>query len=132
MTALVTGGTGFLGLHLVELLAASGRDVRALVRPGTDDTHLRALGVHVAPGHILDAAAVRAAAAGCETVFHLAGIVAHERRDLPRLRAVNVEGTRILLDAVEPGARVVRVGLPSRPACVESASELVGERLQPG
>jgi nucleoside-diphosphate-sugar epimerase len=42
-------------------------------------------------------------------VFHLAGIVAHERRDLPRLTAVNVEGTRILLDAVEPGARLVHV-----------------------
>jgi len=109
VSVLVTGATGFLGRHLVPLLVAAGREVRALVRPGSDDAGLRPLGVQICRGDILEPAAVRAAAEGCELLFHLAGIVAHERRDLARLTAVNVDGARTLLGAAEPGARVVHV-----------------------
>jgi dihydroflavonol-4-reductase len=107
VTTLVTGATGFLGRHLVRLLLERGETVRALVR--SDDDELRRLGVDLVRGDVRDADAVRTAAAGCGRVHHLAGVVSHRRRDLALLRRVNVDATRALLAAVEPGARVVHV-----------------------
>jgi dihydroflavonol-4-reductase len=72
-------------------------------------SELREQGVELVEGDLLEDAAVRTAAAGCELVFHLAGVVSHERRRLAELQAVNVEGTQQLLSAVEPSARVVHV-----------------------
>ncbi len=109
MTTLVTGATGFLGRHLLPLLAARGDDLRALVRVGTDSGELQELGVQVVAGDVLDADAVRRAAAGCDHVFHLAGVVKHARSDLARVQSVNVEGTRTLVGGVDPGARLVHV-----------------------
>ncbi len=150
MPTLVTGATGFLGRQLVPRLVERGDDVRALVRAGTDDSFLREQGVEVVRGAILDADAVARAADGCELVFHGAGIVAHERRDAQRLRAVNVEGVRTLLGTLEPEARLVHVAslstigpapAPDRPAHEEQpfpeevlslpyvASKKAGERL---
>ncbi|MDQ3889327.1 MAG: NAD-dependent epimerase/dehydratase family protein [Actinomycetota bacterium] len=109
MPTFVTGATGFLGRHLVPLLVERGDDVRALVRVETDDSWLRELGVEVVRGALLDADAVRQAAAGCELVFHAAGLVAHERGDAHRLAAVNVNGVRTILTAVDRRARLVHV-----------------------
>ena len=109
MPTLVTGATGFLGGHLVRELVAHGTSVRALARAREAAAPLRALGVEIVAGDILDADSVQHAVRGCERVFHLAGVVAHDKRDLPRLRAVNVEGTRSLLAACEPGTRVIHV-----------------------
>jgi len=106
---LVTGATGFLGRHLVRLLLERGEPVRALVRRETDDGDLRRLGVEVVRGDLQDVESLRAAARGCGVVYHVAGIVSHERADLPRLHAINVEGTRHVVGAVEPGARLVHV-----------------------
>ncbi len=109
MKVLVTGGTGFLGRHLLALLAARGERLRALVREGTNASALARLDVEVVRGDALDPEAVRRAASGCGLVFHLAGLISWETEDLPRLTAVNVDGVRTLLRAVEPGARVVHV-----------------------
>lgn len=127
MTTLVTGATGFLGLHLVRALASRGDSVRALARSPEAAAPLRELGAEVAPGDILDAEAVRRAAAGCERVFHLAGVVSHDPKDLPRMRAVNVEGTRGLLAAVEPGTRVVHVSSVATLGPVSSSGERADE-----
>jgi dihydroflavonol-4-reductase len=105
----VTGATGFLGRHLVRRLVERGEHVRALVRDSTDPGVLGALGVEIVDGDVCDLETVRSGAADCERVFHLAGVVSHRRRDLPRLRSVNVEATRLLLAGVEPGARIVHV-----------------------
>ncbi len=109
MPTFVTGATGFLGRHLVPLLVERGDEVRALVRVATDDSWLRELGVEVVRGELLDRDAVRQGAAGCELVFHAAGLVAHERRDAGRLTAVNVDGVRSILAAVDRAARLVHV-----------------------
>jgi dihydroflavonol-4-reductase len=109
VTVLVTGATGFLGGHLLPLLLERGEDVRALVRSETSQAELRSRGVAVVPGEIGDREAVRRAAAGCGVVFHLAGLVSHERRDRDRLLEVNVEGARTIVAALEPGARLVHV-----------------------
>ena len=109
MQILVTGATGFLGGHLVELLRAAGAAVRAWVRPTSDATRLRALGVTLVGGDAADGAALRRAAEGADLVFHLAGYVsaaapfttpaaasAAARR---RTQAVNVDFTAALLAA---------------------------------
>ena len=107
MTTLVTGATGFLGRHLVGLLSARGERVRVLVRAAAPSPFTGA--VEVVRGDITHEADLLAAAAGCERVYHLAGVVSHRRRDRGLLVAVNVAATRRLLAVVEPGARVVHV-----------------------
>ncbi len=137
MATLVTGATGFLGRHLLPLLAERGDDLRALVREGTATGGLRELGVEVVTGDLLDGAALKRAATGCNRVFHLAGVVRHARHDLARLQSVNVDGTRSLVAAVEPGARVVHVSSvaavgpaagPGRPAGEEHPFPPYAER----
>ena len=109
MTTFVTGASGFLGGHLVAALLARGDDVRAFVRDSTDTGALEAQGVEVVRGELADPVALARAAAGCPLVFHLAGIVSHEPSRFAELQAVNVDGIRNVLAAVEPDVRVVHV-----------------------
>ena len=109
MTTLVTGATGFIGRYLVRRLVERGDDVHALVRPGTEAAFLEETGARVVRGDALDPQAVRAAADGVGLVFHLVGLVKYERRDLPRLRRLNVESVRTVVDALPDGARLVHV-----------------------
>jgi 2-alkyl-3-oxoalkanoate reductase len=72
---LVTGATGLLGSHIAEQLVARGDSVRALVRPSSNVTFLRQLGVELCEGDIRDAAAVRRAVVGVDLVYHAAARV---------------------------------------------------------
>ncbi|HEY4976985.1 MAG TPA: NAD-dependent epimerase/dehydratase family protein, partial [Gaiellaceae bacterium] len=105
----VTGATGFLGSELVRILCEQGKEVRALGRDEAALDELAKLGAEPARVAMDDAEGLRKAADGCELVYHVAGVVAHERRDRARLMATNAEGPRRLLDAVDPAARVVHV-----------------------
>ena len=127
MSTLVTGATGFLGIHLVRELRAGGVAVRVLARSVEAAAPLHDFGVGVFLGDILDPEAVRHAANGCDRVFHLAGVVSHDVRDLPRMREVNVGGTRCLLAAVEPGASVVHVSSVATLGFVTSPDERADE-----
>lgn len=71
----VTGAAGLLGSHVVEQLVARGERVRALVRPSSDATFLRQLGVEVVPCDLSNAAACREAVAGADTAYHCAAKV---------------------------------------------------------
>ncbi len=97
MVALVTGGTGFLGSHLVQMLRERGMEVRVLLRPGTSPG-VSLPDVEHRVGDIRDLTAVREACAGAATVFHLAGLVAPFA---PRERHldINVGGTHTVLEA---------------------------------
>ena len=92
MRVLVTGASGFIGLALVERLAARGDRVRALVRPTSRTAELVRLGVELVEGSLADPASLVPAVDGCDLVVHLAGAVKALRTgDLFR---VNAEGTR--------------------------------------
>jgi dihydroflavonol-4-reductase len=91
--ALVTGGSGVVGRALIGRLVADGREVRALARSEESERTVRLLGAHVVRGDVLDPTSLRAAAEGCTTVFHVAGINAlcmHDPRPMVR---TNVEGS---------------------------------------
>jgi NAD dependent epimerase/dehydratase len=82
--ALVTGADGFIGSHLVELLAAEGAKVRAFVYYNSwneigwlrDVPPQTLAGVEVMAGDIRDVERVREAVAGCDYVFHLSSLIA--------------------------------------------------------
>ncbi|HTN88588.1 MAG TPA: NAD-dependent epimerase/dehydratase family protein [Sorangium sp.] len=95
---LVTGATGFLGSHLVAELRGAGHDVVALCRAEAPAL-VEQQGVELRRGDILDAASVRAAAEGCEGLFHCAGRVSRRREDAEALYRTHVEGTKLTLDA---------------------------------
>jgi dihydroflavonol-4-reductase len=107
---LVTGATGFLGRHLVAQLREGGNHVIALCRGNAPE--LTALGVEVKRGDVLDAASVRAAAEGCETLYHCAGLVSRQPEDAEELYRVHVDGTKVTLDAAR-AAGIKRVVLAS-------------------
>ncbi len=72
---LVTGATGMLGSHIAERLVASGRRVRALVRPASDTRFLERLGVELVQGNLADVESCRRAVRGVEVVYHAAAKV---------------------------------------------------------
>jgi len=98
MKSLVTGASGFIGGHLVHALVASGDQVRILVRPSSDLRHVASLDVDRCVGDLTDPQSLRTAVAGMDRVFHCAAVVS-DWGDQTVFRAVNVTGTRFLLDA---------------------------------
>ncbi len=95
---LVTGGTGFLGRHLVAALVRQGRAVRVLARPASDVAELSRLpGVEVARGDVTSRDDLARALQGVERVFHAA---AETRDGQPRevYRAVNTDAVSTLLE----------------------------------
>ena len=108
MTILVTGGSGFLGSHIIEQLSQAGRPVRALVRRSSDTQFLRTLStVELVDGAIDDRASLERAVVGVEAVVHSAGLV--KARNLDEFMRVNARGTENLLDVCVPlGATLKR------------------------
>jgi uncharacterized protein YbjT (DUF2867 family) len=102
VTVLVTGGTGFVGTHVVHALRARDIPVRALVRDRRRGAKLAAWGVELVEGDVTDAASLRTATAGCDTVIHLVAIITGSRADFERIMA---QGTRdTVAAAAEAGA----------------------------
>ncbi len=98
MKALITGGTGFLGRHLVERLALEGDEVWVLGRSGQSVADLRGLGVHPVPGDLRHWPSLAKAVEGKDVVFHCAGKVEAAGRWVDFLE-VNVLGTERLIQA---------------------------------
>jgi dihydroflavonol-4-reductase len=106
MKYLITGATGFLGKHLVAQLREAGHDVVALCRG--DAPALRAVGVTIAQGDILQGNSILEAAKGCDGVFHLAGKVSRKKEDAEELYRLHVDGTdNVMRAAKEAGVKRV-------------------------
>jgi dihydroflavonol-4-reductase len=96
--AYLTGGTGFIGLHLARLLIDEGWHVVALHRPGADVDALGALGVDLAEGNLNDAASIMNTVPDTpDAIFHVAGNVSFDSAGDAAQNNDNVDGTHNLL-----------------------------------
>jgi len=103
MTVLVTGGTGFIGGHVVHALRARDVPVRALVREPRRASRLTNWGAELVEGDVADAGSLGAACDDADAVVHLVSIINGKPADFERLMA---QGTRDLVAAAkEAGVR---------------------------
>ena len=106
---MVTGGSGFIGQHLVRRLIQERYQVRVLVRSSSIRPSLRSAipsVVEWVEGDIRDAAKLKEATAGADVIFQLAGrthALSESAEDDAAYHAVNVEGTRNVLEAAIAG-----------------------------
>ncbi|MBI3895379.1 MAG: NAD-dependent epimerase/dehydratase family protein [Acidobacteria bacterium] len=94
---LVTGGTGFIGSHVVQRLCAEGFSVRVLARPTSLLDSLEGLPVEIAAGDLQDKNSLQRAVKDCQTVFHVAADYRLWVRDPMELYRSNVDGTKNML-----------------------------------
>src|SRR3954454_15396634 len=117
---LVTGATGFVGLHVARELAGRGDDLRLLVRKESNTKPLEGVEYERAIGDVTDRDSVRRAMKGVDRVFHVAGTTSMRSRARDRVFEVNVEGTRNVMDEAMR-ADVSRVVFTSSSSAVGTA-----------
>jgi dihydroflavonol-4-reductase len=96
---LVTGASGFIGGNLVMRLVEEGYNVTTFGRSGTPAKKLRDLPIEHISGDVTNIETLNKAVAGTDIVFHLAGLVSYKKKDVHRQYAVNVVGTRNVMEA---------------------------------
>ncbi|MBS3029992.1 MAG: NAD-dependent epimerase/dehydratase family protein [Dolichospermum sp. DET50] len=130
MRAFVTGGTGFIGSHVVRLLLQQGYQVTALVRPSSNLGNLQGLAVDIVKGD-LNNPNIWEQMRGCDDLFHVAAHYSLWQKDRELLYFDNVEGTRNILAAAQK-AGIKRTVYTSSVAAigVGKSGEIVDETYQ--
>ncbi|HXI59848.1 MAG TPA: NAD-dependent epimerase/dehydratase family protein [Polyangia bacterium] len=127
---LVTGGSGFLGSHLVRELCRRGEagDLRVLAQ-SAPPPWMRALPIEIAAGSVTSAADMTRAMEGVDRVYHLAGLVSPKPADAHRMYDVHVNGTRTLCEAAARAGvkRIVMASTSGTVAVSTRADELPDE-----
>ena len=128
---LVTGGTGFLGGHLVRQLVADGeKNVRVLSTSAP--AWLAGLGVETVEGSITNPGDVARAVAGVESVYHLAGRVSRDPSDGHEMYKLHVDGTRLLCEAASSaGVKSIVLASTSGTIAVTKEGEIVPDETWP-
>jgi dihydroflavonol-4-reductase len=95
---LITGGTGFLGVHLVrQLIDAGEKNLRVMASTVPD--WMKEAGVEALEGSVTNADDVANAVQNVSAIFHLAGKVSRDNDDAVAMNRIHVQGTRLLCEA---------------------------------
>jgi len=124
---LITGGTGFLGAHIVrQLLDAGEKNLRVMASSVPD--WMTDSGVEAAVGSVTNRKDVASAVRNASAVFHLAGKVSRDNEDAAAMNKVHVEGTRILCEAAkEAGVKTMLLASSSGTIAVSEDEQIVDE-----
>lgn len=97
---LITGGTGFLGTHIVrQFLAAGERNLKVMASSVPE--WMTDAGVKAVEGSVTDLNDVAKACKHVSAIFHLAGRVSRDNKDAAAMNKIHIEGTRILCEAAK-------------------------------
>jgi dihydroflavonol-4-reductase len=128
---LITGGTGFLGAHIVRQLADSGaKNLRVMASSVPE--WMKDAGVDAAEGSVARRDDVAKAVEGVESIFHLAGKVSRDNDDAAAMNKVHLEGTRILCEAAkEAGVKTMVLASSSGTIAVSEDEQVFDETFPP-
>ncbi|MFN0141076.1 MAG: NAD-dependent epimerase/dehydratase family protein [Pyrinomonadaceae bacterium] len=124
---LITGGTGFLGTHIVrQLLDAGEKNIRVMA--SRVPTWMTDAGVEPSEGSVTHGGDVAAAVKNVSAIFHLAGKVSRDNSDAAAMNRVHLEGTRLLCQAAkESGVKTMILASSSGTIAVSETDEVVDE-----
>src|SRR6266851_2242410 len=130
-TTLITGGTGFLGAHLVRQLVESGaRDIRVMATSIPE--WLTGLGVDTVEGSVTNHEDVARAVEGVTEIYHLAGKVSREKDESREMYKLHVDGTRLLCDAArQAGVKTIVLASSSGTIAVTEKGDVVPDESYP-
>jgi dihydroflavonol-4-reductase len=126
----LTGGSGFIGGVLGAALRERGDEVVGLARSEAAASKVASLGAEPIRGDVLDRGSLEAAIAGCDLVYHVAGVNSHCPKDPALLTRVNVEGAENVVRAAAAAA-VRRVVFTSSAASIGEVQGTVGIETSP-
>ncbi|MFC1944525.1 NAD-dependent epimerase/dehydratase family protein [Chloroflexota bacterium] len=127
MKILVTGGTGFIGSHLVNFIREKEYTVRCLVRPTSNNDILRDIGVEVVHGDITDMDSLFPALDGVDIVYHLAAALDARNFSDATYDNTNVQGTRCLIEAAINNGGIRRFLYCSSVGVFTPSKQTIGE-----
>lgn len=124
---LVTGGTGFLGTHIVRQFLAKG-EKNLRVMASSVPAWMKEAGVEPAEGSVTNRETVGKAVKNVSAIFHLAGKVSRDNEDAAAMNKIHVEGTRILCEAAkEAGVKTFILASSSGTVAVSETEEVLDE-----
>lgn len=128
---LITGGTGFLGTHVVkQLLDAGEKNLRVMA--SSVPVWMRDAGVEASTGSVTNKEEVANAVKNVSAIFHLAGKVSRDNDAAFEMNKIHVEGTRLLTGAAkEAGVKTFLLASSSGTIAVSTRDEVLNETYQP-
>ena len=124
---LITGGTGFLGTHIVRQLLDAGENNLKVMASSVPDW-MKDAGVKAVEGSVTDRDDVAKACKHVSAIFHLAGKVSRDNNDAAAMNKVHVEGTRVLCEAAkEAGVMTMLLASSSGTIAVSEDEQIFDE-----
>ncbi|HEX8369093.1 MAG TPA: NAD-dependent epimerase/dehydratase family protein [Pyrinomonadaceae bacterium] len=128
---LITGGTGFLGTHIVRRFLEKG-EKNLRVMASSVPEWMKDAGVEAAEGSVTNREDVGAAARNVSVIYHLAGKVSRDNEDAAAMNKIHVQGTRILCEAAkEAGVKTFVLASSSGTIAVSETEEVLDETYPP-
>ena len=124
---LITGGTGFLGTHIVRNFLAYG-ETNLKVMASRVPEWMKDAGIKAVEGSVTDRETVAKACKNVSAIFHLAGKVSRDNDDAASMNKIHLEGTRMLCEAAtEAGVQTLVLASSSGTIAVSEDEQIVDE-----